>query len=115
MESNQVGVLNPRSDGGDDVDWFKLDMTGMAAATDVIIQTDGPVDTVGRLLDSDGAELADNDDGGFGRNFLIGANLTPGVYYVELRAMPGTPGRTGWKPMRWTTTATVPIWRRICR
>ena len=41
MESNQVGVLNARSDGGDDVDWFKLDLTGMAAATDVIIHTDG--------------------------------------------------------------------------
>ena len=84
LESNRVGVLNPRSDGGDDADWFKLDLTSEASSTDVIIQTDGPVDTVGRLLDSDGAELADNDDGGPGRNFLIGASLTPGVYYVEV-------------------------------
>ena len=80
-----MGVLNPRPDGGGgDVDWFKLDLTGLAAATDVIIRTEGPVDTIGRLLDSDGAELADNDDGGVGRNFLIGASLTPGVYYVEV-------------------------------
>ena len=66
------------------MDWFKLDLTGLAAATDVIIRTEGPVDTIGRLLDSDGAELADNDDGGVGRNFLIGASLTHGVYYVEV-------------------------------
>ena len=92
LESNQVGVLNPRPEGDDDVDWFKLDLTGEDASTDVIIQTNGPVDTVGRLLDSDGAELADNDDGGFGRNFLIGANLGPGVYYVEVAGYAGSTG-----------------------
>ena len=92
LESNQVRVLNPRPEGDDDVDWFKLDLRSEVSSTDVIIHTDGPVDTVGRLLDSDGVELADNDDGGFGRNFLIGANLTPGVYYVEVT---GNAGDTG--------------------
>ena len=92
LESNQVGVLNPRPEGDGDVDWFKLDLTSEASSTDVVIHTEGPVDTVGRLLDSDGAELADNDDGAVGRNFLLGANVTPGVYYVEVTGYHGTTG-----------------------
>ena len=114
LESNQVGVLNPRPEGDDDVDWFKLDLMSEASSTDVIIRTEGPVDTIGRLLDSDGAELADNDDGGVGGNFLIGANLTPGVYYVEVT---GNARRHHWtapggSPCVGRPQRQLPIWRQ---
>ena len=43
----------------------------------------GPTDTLGRLLDADGGELARNDDSD-GLNFGITAQVTAGVHYVEV-------------------------------
>ena len=48
------------------------------------ITTLGTVDTTGWLLDVGCNELAENDDGGLGTNFLIEVSLLPGTYYVAV-------------------------------
>ncbi|MEC7750322.1 MAG: hypothetical protein VX405_02315 [Myxococcota bacterium] len=51
------------------------------------IATSGGLDTVCRLLDSDGTEIAQNDDGGEGLNCQIDAELTQGRrYFLHIRA-----------------------------
>ena len=49
------------------------------------IYTAGQVDTVGSLLDAGFNEIASDDDGGQGLNFLIGRELGRGTYYVVVR------------------------------
>ena len=46
--------------------------------------SNGPTDTVGRLLDGNGEELASNDDTLAGTNFRIETTVAPGVHYVEV-------------------------------
>ena len=46
--------------------------------------TNGPTDTFGRLRDSEGAELATDDDSATGLNFEIEAELDAGVYYIDV-------------------------------
>ena len=51
------------------------------------IQTSGALDTVCRLLDTDGTEVAQNDDGGEGLNCQIDTDLTQGRrYFLHVRA-----------------------------
>ena len=50
-----IGLITP----GNDMDWYKLDMTG---AADVWLYTSGALDTRGFLLDSSATILAANDD-----------------------------------------------------
>ena len=54
--------------------------------------SNGPTDTVGRLLDGTGAVLASNNDGGAGANFRIQTAVAAGVHFVEVR---GDGARTG--------------------
>ena len=49
------------------------------------VQSNGPTDTLGRLLDAEGAQLATNDDSGEGLDFLIETQVAAGVHYVEVR------------------------------
>lgn len=49
------------------------------------IFTTGDEDTVGKLLDGFRHRIAENDDGGGNRNFLIERNLVPGTYYVSFQ------------------------------
>ena len=72
-----MGLLDP----GTDADLFKLEMP---AAAEVFIYTTGDVDTVGTLVDSDGATLGIDDDNGTHLNFLIRQNLEPGTYYIRV-------------------------------
>ena len=54
-------------------------------ATDVWLLSEGSIDTVAELRDSNRQPLADNDDGfldGIERGFLISATLQPGEYYI---------------------------------
>jgi len=56
------------------------------------VHSNGPTDTLGRLLDAEGAQLATNDDSGEGLNFLIDTKVAAGVHYVEVH---GFSTRTG--------------------
>ena len=76
-----IGLITP----GDDVDWYKLDLTG---AADVWVYTSGALDTKGLLLDSNGNVLETNDDSDLSdgiKNIFIGKYLDAGVYYIEVR------------------------------
>ena len=71
-----LGLIDP----GTDADLFKLEMP---VAAEVFIYTTGDVDTVGTLIDSDGATLGTDDDSGSHLNFFIRQNLEPGTYYIR--------------------------------
>ena len=76
--------LSDSSPQADDVDWYKLDMTG---AADIWLYTSGALDTMGFLLNSSGNVVEANDDSdlsdGIG-NVLIGKHLDAGGYYVAV-------------------------------
>ena len=82
-----------RIDPGDDVDVFKLDLSGRVGATDVWIYTTGELDTAGGLYYSSGGQpFASNDDSfisGRPYNFHLRALLAPGIYYVEVSSFDG--------------------------
>ena len=73
----------------DDADYFRL-ILGQPSL--VSIYTTGDLDTVGRLIDSDGGEVAANDDSGTMANFRIEANLDPGIHYLQMRAVANATG-----------------------
>ena len=75
-----------------DEDYFKLRLT---AETDVVFHSSGPTDTVGRLDNSGGAMLAENDDGYLpigSLNFLVRQTLSAGVYYLRVRGWGSSTG-----------------------
>ena len=75
-----------------DTDLFKFELT---TATDIVIRASGDLDNVGELLDADGELILENDDGNIasGRaNFLIGASLAAGTYYVRVTSHGGATG-----------------------
>ena len=78
--------LSGRIDPGNDVDVFKLDLSGRSGTTDVWIYTTGELDTKGGLyhVDSDSPFLWNEDSFISGRryNFHLRATLGPGIYYV---------------------------------
>ena len=74
----------------DDADYFRL-ILGQPSL--VSIYTTGELDTVGRLIDSDGREVVANDDSGKMANFRIEANLDPGIHYLQMRAVANATGR----------------------
>ena len=64
-----------------DLDVFRLDLQGRA---EIEMRSSGALDTQGRLLDSEGGVLAEDDDSGTDLNFRIVQTLEGGVYYVEV-------------------------------
>ena len=74
---SQNGRLETMGDG----DVFRLDLQGRA---EIEMRSSGALDTQGRLLDSEGEVLAEDDDGGTDLNFRIVQTLEGGVYYVEV-------------------------------
>ena len=74
-----LGLIDP----GADADLFKLEITD---AAEVFIYTTGDVDTVGTLIDSDGATIGTDDDNGAHLNFFIRKNLEPGTYYIHVES-----------------------------
>ena len=65
-----------------DVDYFRLDITGAAAA---LLVTTGDLDTAGTLYSQFGVQLTADNAGGSGGNFRIPYDLEPGVYYLSVR------------------------------
>ena len=97
-ESEQLGVLGSSTDE----DYFRITVS---TATDLQVYAEGPVDTVGELLDSGGNRLAYNDDSDFSlgnRSFFIGKTLSAGTYYIAVSSLEGDIG-----PYRLSATETV--------
>ena len=74
-----LGLIDPSTDA----DLFKLEI---AESAEVFIYTTGDVDTIGTLIDSDGATLGTDDDNGDNLNFLMRTNLEPGTYYIRVES-----------------------------
>ena len=66
-----------------DTDWWSIETPSRG---NLVIETTGSADTHGSLLDSSGEVLAENDDGGEGRNFRIDdpADFEAGTYYIRV-------------------------------
>ena len=72
-----------------DKDYFHIDLPTAGA---LVLRSSGGVDTVGRLEDSGGALIANDNNSGEGRNFRIAQDLEPGAYYVLVRGWRGAAG-----------------------
>ena len=84
-----------RIDPGNDVDFFKLDLSGEPGSTRVWIYTTGSLDTLGGLFNSSGDLITADDDTTVGDrivdlNFDIPRTLALGVYYVGVESADGT-------------------------
>ena len=80
---NTAGVAADIGTPGEE-DLFRFVVTEAGRHT---IETDGQTDVVMKLFgpDSDTALIAEDDDGGAGRNSRIVADLVPGEYHVQIR------------------------------
>ena len=67
-----------------DEDWFRLDLEGQAT---LLMFSTRDLDTIGVFYDSEGNELATDDDSGSGLNFRIEQTVDGGVYYVSVSSM----------------------------
>ena len=76
-------------DSGGDEDYFQFEVT---EPTEVDIYTIGGLDSFGRLFDSSGRWLAENDHGGDESNFRIQRTLWPGQYYLGVSSSSGESG-----------------------
>ena len=87
-----------RIDPGNDVDVFKLDLSGRSGTTDVWIYTTGTTDDFdawGTLHDSFGRTLIYNDDALISPNsfdFHLRRKLSSGIYYVGVRSIDDATG-----------------------
>ena len=77
VPSSTLAELEP-----DDTDYFRIDVTSSSTLT---VETQGAVDTIGRLT-GNGVDSEDDDDGD-GTNFLIRESVSPGTYYVRVRGL----------------------------
>jgi hypothetical protein len=73
-----------------DVDWYRL---SIPAAGNVVIYTEGNMDTLLYLHDSAGELIAEDDDSGSGDNARIVASLPAGTVYIRVKAYEGQQGR----------------------
>ncbi len=65
-----------------DIDYFRV---SVRSAGRLVASTTGGTDTYGYLEDSSGNVLAEDNDGGAGRNFVVSAVVEPGTYYIRVR------------------------------
>jgi len=81
INEQQRHTINPAGD----IDWVKFTLT---QTCNVIIETFGGsnIDTVIYLYDASGRQLASDDDSGSGYCSRISMRLSPGTYYVKIRA-----------------------------
>jgi hypothetical protein len=83
LPSTTAGFIN----SGTDVDCFRFTLP---AAGRVTIRTYGSIDTVGYLMNSAGNVIAFADDNDTDLNFIIGAKLPAGTYYVRVEGYNNT-------------------------
>ena len=77
-----TGADTGRINSSTDIDMFSV---FCGSTCTISASTGGTTDTVGRILDGSGAQLASNDDSGTGLNFsVIATSLSAGTYFVEV-------------------------------
>ena len=57
----------------------------VSGSGELTVHTTGSTDTYGILHGASGSHLANDDDGGDGRNFRIEHRVAPGTYYIQVR------------------------------
>ena len=67
---------------GGDVDYWRV---AVPSAGTLVVASEGATDTLAALQDARGRTLAENDDGGEGRNFRLEHDVFPGTYFVRVR------------------------------
>ena len=98
-----ITIANRRIDYVGDIDVYRFTLTRDATVT---VGSEGSIDTVGSLLDSQGANLESNDDVANGNlNFGITRALTAGTYYVLVGHW--DPQGTGTYGLRLSATGSV--------
>ena len=78
-----------RIDYVNDLDVFELNLSGRSGSVDIWVYATGEIDTVGGLYDSNSNLIAFNDDSliqGRRSNFQIRQRVSPGTYYIVVRA-----------------------------
>ena len=65
-----------------DIDYFRV---SVRSAGRLVASTTGGTNTYGYLEDSSGNVLAEDNDGGAYRNFVVSAVVEPGTYYIRVR------------------------------
>jgi subtilisin-like proprotein convertase family protein len=82
--ATSVGITSTTSgriNSAGDNDYFRVQVGNSGRLT---VYTTGSTDTYGYLLDSNGTQIASNDDT-VGLNFQIERDVSPGTYYVRVR------------------------------
>ena len=80
VDDTDSGAIGGESD--DDMFTFLL-----TAGAEIAIESSGSTDVKGRLYDSNGVLLQENDNGGSSPNFLIDRSLDPGRYYIQIEGV----------------------------
>ena len=102
VTSSVMAITGNNIELGDDEDYFSIQVTPTNDRTILRAFTTGTTtDTVGELYDSDGMQLATDDDGGTGMNFDASSDVTAGTYYIRVRSK-----GMGTGPYNLTVTAT---------
>ena len=72
-----------------DADYYRVEVPSRGELT---VETTGNLDTFGHLLDAAGRDVADDDDGGAGRNFRFTRDVAEGTYHVRVSAYSSNTG-----------------------
>ena len=77
------GSQSGQIETGSDIDYFRVQVSGSGTLT---VYTTGSLDTVGRLENSSGSSLSNDDDSGNNSNFRIAQTVSAGTYYVKVES-----------------------------
>ena len=77
------GPVSGRIETGSDVDYFSVQVSGSGTLT---VYTTGDLNTLGKLQNSSGGVLADDDDSGSDRNFRIEHSVSSGSYFIRVES-----------------------------
>ena len=83
------GSQSGQIETGNDVDYFRVQVSGSGELT---VYTTGSLDTVGRLENSSGSSLSNDDDSGNNSNFRIAQTVSTGTYYVKVESYESNTG-----------------------
>ena len=83
------GSQSGQIETGSDIDYFRVQVSGSGTLT---VYTTGSLDTVGRLENSSGSSLSNDDDSGNNSNFRIAQTVSAGTYYVKVESYESNTG-----------------------
>lgn len=76
----RLAISDTRAGSIDEIGEIDVYTFTLNSSQTIVIQTEGNTDTIGLLVDANGAMITEDDDNGEATNFLIETNLAPGSY-----------------------------------